>query len=510
MAQNLTLVLGDQLSPDLPVFQAGDPTRTVILMAEVMAEASYVGHHKKKLAFVFSAMRHFAAEMRSAGWTVDYVALDDPANTGSLRTEVARAMERHGTTTVRVTEPGEWRLLQDMQAWAAPPEILPDTRFICSHAEFARWADGRKALRMEHFYRMMRRKTGLLMSGEQPEGGQWNFDHCNRNAASPDLFMPRPLRFTPDQTTAGVLSLVTERFPDNFGDLEPFWLPVTRADAERAAAAFMAQALPGFGDYQDAMLSQEKFLYHSVLSPMLNVGLLNPLTLCRMAQDAYHSGHAPLNAVEGFIRQIIGWREYIRGIYWREGPDYVRRNALAASRPLPTLYWTGETGMACMSAAIRQTREEAYAHHIQRLMVTGNFALLAGIDPHAVHEWYLAVYADAFEWVEAPNTIGMSQFADGGLLGSKPYAASGAYIHRMSDYCRTCRYAVAKKVGPDACPFNALYWDFLHRHRRRLEANPRMAQMYRTWDRMAETQRTALLGQAQGFLAHLDRHGTDL
>ena len=510
MAQTITLVLGDQLSPGLAALRASDPACTVILMAEVMAEARYVGHHKKKLAFVFSAMRHFAAEMRSAGWTVDYVTLDAPGNTGSLSGEVRRAMERHGANAIRVTEPGEWRVLQDMQSWTPAPEILPDDRFVCSHAEFAQWATGRKVLRMEYFYRMMRRKTGLLMADDQPEGGQWNFDHDNRKPASADLFMPRPLRYAPDETTAAVLALVSERFGTNFGDLEPFWLPVTRADAERAAAAFVAQALPGFGDYQDAMLTQEKFLYHSVLSPMLNVGLLDPLTVCRMAQDAYYSGHAPLNAVEGLIRQIIGWREYIRGIYWREGPDYVRRNALEATRPLPAFYWTGHTGMACMAAAITQTREEAYAHHIQRLMVTGNFALLAGVEPHALHEWYLAVYADAFEWVEAPNTIGMSQFADGGLLGSKPYAASGAYINRMSDYCQSCRYAVGRKQGADACPFNALYWDFLARHRTRFEGNPRMVQMYRTWDRMAEMAREGLLRQARDFLAHLDQHGSDL
>jgi deoxyribodipyrimidine photolyase-related protein len=362
---------------------------------------------------------------------------------------------------------------------------------------------------MEYFYRMMRRKTGLLMADDQPEGGQWNFDHDNRKAATSSLFMPRPSRFAPDAITTSVLTLVSERFSTNFGNLEPFWFPVTRSDAERAAVAFITHALPSFGDYQDAMLKGEKFLFHSVLSPLLNVGLLRPLALCEMAETAYREGRAPLNAVEGFIRQIIGWREYVRGIYWREGPGYMRRNALEAQRRLPALYWTGQTRMACMSAAIGQTCEEAYAHHIQRLMVTGNFALLAGINPHELHEWYLSVYVDAFEWVEAPNTIGMSQFADGGLLGSKPYVSSGAYIDRMSDYCGSCQYDVKQKVGPKACPFNALYWDFLARHRERFVQNPRMAQMYRLWDRMAESQQTALRGKAEAFLGHLDRHGTD-
>jgi deoxyribodipyrimidine photolyase-related protein len=510
MARVITLILGDQLSPKIAALRGCDPAETVVLLAEVGAEASYVGHHQKKIAFIFAAMRHFADELRSAGWAVDYVQLDDPDNTGTLGGEVQRAVRRHGASMVRVTEPGEWRVLADMQGWAPAPSIVEDDRFICSHADFRAWAADRKTLRMEYFYRMMRRKTGLLMDGDQPAGGQWNFDHDNRKPAAADMFMPRPLRFAPDATTAAVLRLVAERFATNFGTLEPFWLPVTRADAEQAAQAFISTALPRFGDYQDALLTGEKFLFHSVLAPMVNVGLLDPLALCRMAEAAYRCGNAPLNSVEGFIRQIIGWREYVRGIYWREGPDYVRRNALGAQRPLPAMYWTGRTGMACMAAAIGQTREEAYAHHIQRLMVTGNFALLAGVDPHALHEWYLAVYADAFEWVEAPNTIGMSQFADGGLLGSKPYAASGAYIDRMSDHCRTCRYAVKQKTGPTACPLNALYWDFLARHRARFERNPRMAQMYRTWDRIEPDRQAELRTQAAGFLDHLDQHGTDL
>ena len=506
----MVLLLGDQLTPAISSLRGCDPAATTVLMAEVMAEASYVGHHKKKIAFIFAAMRHFAEELRGSGWTVDYVQLDDPANTGTLAGEVRRAMARHGADTLRVTQPGEWRVLHDLQALDPRPDILPDDRFLCSVEEFAAWAQDRKSLRMEYFYRTMRRKTGLLMDGDQPVGGKWNLDAENRKAAPADMFMPRPPRFKPDAVTSAVLALVADRFAGNFGDLEPFWFPVTRADAQAAAQAFIANALPRFGDYQDAMLAGEKFLYHSVLSPMLNVGLLDPLDLCRMAEDAFHRGAAPLNAVEGFIRQIIGWREFVRGIYWREGPDYVRRNALDAHRPLPAFYWTGQTGMACLAAAIGQTREEAYAHHIQRLMVTGNFALLAGIDPHALHEWYLAVYADAFEWVEAPNTVGMSQHADGGLLGSKPYAASGAYIDRMSDYCGSCRYAVKPRGGQPACPLTALYWHFLERHRARFAGNPRMATAYLSLDRMAEPRRLALRAQAAAFLDHLDAKGTDL
>ncbi len=474
-------------------------------MAEVAAEATYVKHHKKKIAFLFSAMRHFAAELRTAGWSVDYIQFDDAKNCGSIAGEVLRTAAYHGVTSVRLTEPGEWRLREALLALGAAVdvEMLPDDRFIASHAEFEAWAEGRKALRMEYFYRDMRRKTNLLMNGDQPEGGQWNFDHDNRKAAARDLLMPQPLRFEPDSLTQDVLDLVADHFPDHFGDLMPFWFGTTRADAEAAFAHFLKTALPHFGDYQDAMLTGEKFLYHAVVSLYLNCGLLDPLETCRAVEAEYRAGRAPLNATEGFIRQIIGWREYVRGIYWLKMPDYAQVNALKATRPLPEFYWTADTEMACVKACVTQTREEAYAHHIQRLMVTGTFALLAGIDPHALHEWYLAVYADAYEWVELPNTIGMSQFADGGLLASKPYAASGAYIDRMSDYCGNCAYSVKAKSGAKACPFNYLYWDFIARHRERIKGNPRMAQMVRTWDKFSPERQAEVKGDAAQFLNKL-------
>jgi len=506
MARTIVLVLGDQLCPAVAALRAADPANSVVLMAEVAAEAGYVPHHKKKIAFLFSAMRHFADELRGLGWTVDYVTFDDPANSGSLSGELLRASARHGTSAVKVTEPGEWRVLEELRALdtALDVEIFSDDRFVASHAEFEGWAKGRKALRMEYFYREMRRKTGLLMNGDEPEGGQWNFDHDNRKPAGRDLLMPRPLRFAPDAITEAVLGLVEVRFADHFGTLRPFWFATCRADAEAAFEHFLKAALPRFGDYQDAMLAGERFLYHAVVALYLNCGLLDPLAMCRAAEAEYRAGRAPLNAVEGFIRQIIGWREYVRGIYWREGPEYVRRNALAATRPLPEFYWTGRTDMACIRACVEQTRDEAYAHHIQRLMVTGNFAMLAGIDPFAVHQWYLAVYADAYEWVEAPNTVGMSQFADGGLLASKPYAASGAYIDRMSDYCGTCRYDVKVKAGSKACPFNYLYWDFIARHHDRLKGNPRMAQMVRSYDRFTDARKAEIADDATRFLASLD------
>jgi deoxyribodipyrimidine photolyase-related protein len=357
---------------------------------------------------------------------------------------------------------------------------------------------------MEYFYRDMRRKTGLLMNGDEPEGGQWNYDADNRKPASADLFMPTPLRHAPDAITQGVIALVAARFPDNFGSLDDFWYAVTAEQAEASFRHFLKTALPRFGDYQDAMLKGEPFLHHAVVSAYLNCGLLDPLAMCRAVEGEYHAGRAPLNAVEGFIRQVIGWREYVRGIYWREGPDYAHRNALDARRPLPGFYWSANTRMACVRAAVEQTRDHAYAHHIQRLMVTGTFALLAGVDPHELHQWYLAVYIDAYEWVELPNTVGMSQYADGGLLASKPYAASGAYIDRMSDYCGTCAYSVSAKTGAKACPFNLLYWDFVARHADRFRKHPRMAQMVRTWDRMDERKQAIIRAESAALLDRID------
>ena len=502
-------VLGDQLSPNLAALRDGDPDRDRVLMAEVVEEATYVPHHKKKIAFVFAAMRAFAEELRDAGWQVDYICLDDPGNTGAIRSEVARAVKRHEACGVVITRPNEWRLAEDVAGWEAdldvPVAVPEDDRFLCSRAAFADWAEGRKQLRMEYFYREMRRKTGLLMDGDDPEGGNWNYDSENRKPPGDDLDLPQPMRFDPDGQTGAVLDLVESRFDDHFGTLRPFWFPVTRSDAEAAFDHFVEHALPRFGDYQDAMLTDAPFLFHSVISPCLNVGLLDPLAVCKRVEKAYRDGHAPLNAAEGFIRQIIGWREFIRGVYWHKMPAYLDSNFLNAKRDLPDFYWTGDTDMACMKAAIGQTRDEAYAHHIQRLMVTGNFALLAGIDPAQVHEWYLAVYADAYEWVELPNVMGMALFADGGVLASKPYAASGNYINKMSDYCGSCRYKVTQKTGEGACPFNPLYWDFLLRNRDTLKGNPRLGAVYRTWGRMKSDKQDAYRESAAAVLEALDQ-----
>ncbi len=487
----LVLVLGDQLSRRLSAVRDADPSATRILMCEVAEEARYAHHHAKKLAFLFAAMRAHARLLERDGFSVDYIRLDDPDNTGTLTGELERALARHPNSEVRITFPGEWRVQQAIEAWAGSGDVdfawLPDDRFLSGIDDFAAWAKGRKTLRMEHFYRVMRRRHGLLMEGDQPAGGRWNFDADNRQALPPPLARPpiaAPMQFRPAAATQEVLAMVAHCCPDAFGDLEPFGFAVTAADARRAFAHFVKTNLPHFGDYQDAMANDEDFLYHSVISVYLNAGLLDPLTCCQQAEAAWREGRAPLNAVEGFIRQILGWREFIRGIYWLHMPEYAERNHLEADLPLPEFYWTGETGMRCLGETVASTRRNAYAHHIQRLMITGNFALIAGIAPKAVCDWYLGVYADAFEWVELPNTLGMALYGDGGLFASKPYAASGRYIQRMSNYCEDCRYDPADATGERACPFNYLYWDFIARHEAKLRGNPRMGMIYGNLRRM--------------------------
>ena len=500
----LVLVLGDQLSRDLSALRKASKDSDIVVMAEVDEETDYVPHHPKKIALIFAAMRKFAAALEEDGWEVRYTRLDDPDNAGSIVGELLRRAEETGAEGVICTEPGEWRLISKLTHAPIKTHIIVDDRFIASHKEFEEWAEGRKALRMEYFYREMRRKTGLLMEGDEPAGDKWNYDHENRKAAPDEITVDGPLWFEPDEIVEEVLDLVEARFGDHFGDLRPFGFATTREQALGALKFFVKNSLPRFGDYQDAMLEGHKFLYHAVLSPYLNIGLLGPLEVCQAVEKAWKDGDVPINAAEGFVRQIIGWREYIRGIYFLEGEDYAERNALKHDRELPGFFWGEETRMNCISRTVAQTREEAYAHHIQRLMVTGNFALLAGISPQQVHAWYMAVYTDAFEWVMTANTIGMTQFADGGIVASKPYVSSGAYINRMSDYCKGCDYKVSVKTGEEACPFNLLYWHFLDRHRERFSNNARMGNMYRTWDRMDGDRRETVLKDADAWLARLD------
>jgi len=505
MARTLRIVLGDQLSASLSALEGLDPAKDVVLMAEVRDECTYVRHHKKKIVLVLSAMRHFAEALRARGVQVDYVTLDDADNTHSLRGEFLRAVARHGPARAVATEAGEWRLTEDMRRWqeisGIEVEIRDDDRYLCRIQEFLAWARGRKSLRLEFFYRDMRRRYGWLMQDGEPAGGRWNFDAENRRSLPKGMAVPPTPEFTPDETTLAVMRLVDANFPAHFGDTAGFSLPVTRIQAQAALREFIAVRLPLFGDWQDAMKTGEPALFHALISTSLNAGLLDPREICEAAAASYANGHAKLNAVEGFIRQILGWREYIRGIYWLHMPDYGGKNAFGASRKLPWFYWSGETKMNCLHQAITDTREHAYAHHIQRLMITGNFALLAGLDPDEVDEWYMIVYADAYQWVEMPNTRGMALFADGGIVGSKPYAASGAYINRMSDYCRACHYDVKDATGDRACPFNYLYWDFFARHEAALAGNNRLAMPLKTLARMDPVRVARMRAQAADFLS---------
>jgi deoxyribodipyrimidine photolyase-related protein len=504
----LRVVLGDQLSRRLTALSDCAPG-DVVLMAEALGECTYVPHHPQKIALVLSAMRHFAAELEAEGINVRYVQLDDPANTQTLAGEIRRAVSELGLKEVIATEGSEYRVREDI---AAVPgiEIRADERFCTPPGFFARWARGKTTLRMEFFYREMRRLHGILMEGDNPAGAKWNFDAENRKRLPKTVRPPAPKRFPPDEITDEVLALVAARFSGHYGALEGFDYPVTARDAAAGFKDFIAHRLAGFGDWQDAMAASTPFMFHSLVSAPLNLGLLDPLILCREAEAAYHDGRVKLNAAEGFIRQILGWREFVNGIYWLHMPDYASKNALGATRALPAFYWTGRTRMRCMADAIGQTLKHAYAHHIQRLMITGNFALLAALHPDQVDEWYLAVYADAYQWVEMPNTRGMALHADGGIVGSKPYAASGAYINRMSDYCGGCHYDVGDAVGERGCPFNALYWNFIARHEALFEHNPRMAMPLRGWRAMAPAKQSALRSRAATILHKVEQGGDDL
>jgi len=509
--KTLRLVLGDQLSRDLPSLTDLDPDKDLVLMAEVMSEVTYVKHHKRKIAYLFSAMRHFAESLGKDGIAVRYRRLDDADNAGSLAGEVAAAIAVFAPDRIVVSAPGEYRLADEMAGWQArfglAVDIRADTRFLCSLGDFAEWAEGRKSLRMEFFYRDLRRRYQVLMEGDEPIGGKWNYDADNRQPPKAGLAVPPPSSFAPDAITAEVLALVEARCADHFGQLAGFDFAVTRDQALHVLDQFIAERLPLFGTYQDAMIEGEPWMYHSHIGLYLNAGLLSPIEVIRVAEAAYHRGDAPLNAVEGFIRQILGWREFVRGLYWLKMPAYAEANFLQATRPLPDFFWTGNTDMNCLAQSIQQTDVLSYAHHIQRLMVLGNFALLAGLSPQAVNEWFLVVYVDAYEWVVMPNVSGMALFADGGYLASKPYAAGGAYINRMSNYCKNCRYEVTEKSGEDACPFNYLYWDFLDRHRETLGNNPRLGMVYRTFDKMAPEKQAGVNADAGRFLAGLDKAG---
>ena len=505
----LRIILGDQLSNEISSLSGINAEEDIVLICEVFAEATYVKHHKKKIVFLFSAMRHFAEELRvEKNYQVEYLKLNDPEPMQSFTQAVEKTLAKHKIDEIIVTSPGEYRVLTEINIWqelfGIPVDIREDARFLCNQVEFKNWSKDRKNLRMEYFYREMRKKYSILMDGDQPIGGKWNFDLENRKPPNPNFDIPETFSSEPDAVTLDVMQLVEDKFSDHMGVLSDFHFAINAAQAKIALKQFIDERLKYFGDFQDAMIQGKPWMYHSHVGLYLNCGLLSPLECIQAAEQAYHDSHAPLNAVEGFIRQILGWREFVRGIYWNEMPDYASLNFFEAERDLPRFYWDADTKMNCVHQSVKETSQNAYAHHIQRLMVLGNFALLTGINPVQVNAWFLSVYADAFEWVELPNVSGMALFADGGYLASKPYAAGGGYINKMSNYCKSCSYSVTKKSGPDACPFNYLYWDFLERNRNKLGNNHRIGMMYKVYDRMSEEKKEMIKGDSNEFLISLD------
>ena len=495
------LILGDQLSEEIATLKRLDKHEDVILMVELVEEATYVKHHPQKIALIFSAMRHFAKHLKQQGWTVRYQVFDRSKTTNNFLQFLKSQLDKQEAKGLVITECGEYRLQYQMEnSWEKelniPIQILIDDRFFSSIQAFKQWSSTAKVLRMEFFYRKLRQQTGYLMQADKPIGGKWNFDSDNRQKWNGTPAIPPTLDFTHDQIDLDVIALVKAEFQDHIGQIDHFNWATTRQQALQALDHFIQHQLVHFGQYQDAMVNQQDYMFHSLLSPYLNCGLLSPKEVCDAAESAYYNNQIPLNAAEGFIRQILGWREFIRGIYWLCMPNYRDLNKLNAERDLPSYFWTAETKMQCMHECLRNSLENAYAHHIQRLMVIGNFTLLNGISPNQVNEWYLSIYADAFEWVQLPNTHGMVLFADAGLVASKPYAASGNYIHKMSNYCQHCHYNVKTKTDHDSCPFNSLYWDFLHRNRVFFSSNPRMTMMYKQWDKLELSEQNRILKRA--------------
>ena len=505
----LHVIFGDQLTDRVRAFADFDDQRDVICMAEVDEESgageqpSLPPSHRMRTAVFLSAMRHFAIEQERKGRRVRYIKLDAPGSTHTLAGEIARAAGVLKPRRIRMTHPGEWRVLKMARSLERslnlPVEIHPDDHFLTPIEEFQSWASKRRALTMEYFYREQRKRTGALMDKGKPIGGAWNFDAENRKTFRAAPAAPAPVSHQPDDITREVIDLVNRRYPHAPGRLSPegFIWPVTARAASRALDDFITHRLPDFGAYEDAMWTGEPVLFHSLLSVPLNLKLLDPRDCVAKAEAAYHAGAAPLNSVEGFVRQIIGWREFIRGVYWTEGPGYRDRNSLDQHGALPEFFWTGETDMVCMRESLSPVLDHAWSHHIPRLMVISAFCMMAGVHPRAIGDWFFAMYADSVDWVTTPNTIGMAMHCDGrdnlsGVVGTKPYAASGRYIDRMSNFCKRCRYSLDARAGDDACPYNTLFWDFLLRNRERFASNQRMTMMLRNLDRIGTADRVEI------------------
>ena len=502
MTDTLRVILSDQLShsiSSLSDYKKDDQ----ILMMELSNEVNYVNHHKKKIVLLFSAMRHFAKELEKT-LPIDYVTIDDEKNSGNLHSEIIKGEKKFAPKKIVITEPGEYRILEELKIlkkkMKIPIEIKEDTRFYCTIKEFEKWSKNRKQLRLEDFYRNMRLKHSILVENKKPIGGKWNYDFLNRKTAKKNVKFKEPVHHEPDSITLSVIKSVNNRFGEHFGKIEPFWYAVNQNQAKKSFSDFLKNRLEKFGDYQDAMNSDSRFLFHSVISMYLNCGLLEPRFVINKIISEYERKKIPLNSAEGYIRQILGWREFVRGIYWTKMPKYAKTNFFNAKKNLPKFYWDAKTDLNCIHHCVNQIIEEGYAHHIQRLMILGNFAMICGVSPKQVCDWYLSVFVDAFEWVEMPNTHGMALFADGGIIGSKPYAASGNYINKMSNYCIDCKYDVNKKQGKDACPFNYLYWNFFMKNNKKIKDNSRLWMAYSSLSKMDSTRKNTIKKDSQDFL----------
>jgi deoxyribodipyrimidine photolyase-related protein len=503
--RNIILILGDQLDRHSHALKDFDPLQDRVLMIEAQGESQYVWSHKARIALFLSAMRHFAQELVGKHFPVDYKKIELNQNI-TFEISLEKVLQEAAPRKLIVVQPGEWRMLEIIRAVCKKQNVelalRDDGHFFITPTEFAEWAKPYKQIRMENFYRVMRKRTGVLMNGDSPSGGKWNYDTENRGSFSkkgPGLLPAAPI-FKPDKITRDVFALVEKYFPHHPGSLGSFNWPVTRADALLALHDFVQHRLQNFGQYQDAMWQGEPFLHHALLSSALNLKLLNPREVVAAVEQAGAEHHLPLAAVEGFIRQILGWREFIRGMYWLDMPAMASANHFNHQLDLPKWYWSGETQMNCMRETITQTMQHGYAHHIQRLMITGMFGILAEVEPKQLAAWYLAVYVDAIEWVELPNVVGMALYANNGRFTSKPYIASGAYINRMSNYCSGCRYKPEKKTGDDACPVTTLYWHFLDKHEKEFASQPRTALMVKNLQRFSDEERKNIRGESQEIL----------
>lgn len=503
--RRLYIILGDQLDRNSLIFDDVDINTDCFWMAEVREEATHVWSHKQRIALFLSAMRHFAEELKNKQLPLLYLALGEHSFS-SFAEALADTITREQPKEVWCVRPGDYRvsksLVDTCKQLGVVYKQLNDQHFLSTPQEFKKWAGDKKQLRLEYWYRELRKKYHILMEDEKnPLGGKWNYDQSNRKSFKKEgpESVPNTLEWQHNPITNDVITLVNNEYQDHPGSLDNLYWPVTPEQAEQALERFFKHCLDDFGDYQDAMWTNEPFLNHSLISSALNLKLLHPLTVIQTAERYHREKDAPLAAVEGFIRQILGWREYVRGLYWMHMPDWLEMNALNATNDLPDFFWTGETEMICLQQTIKQTLDYGYAHHIQRLMVTGLFSLIYGVDPKQIHEWYLAVYVDAVEWVELPNTIGMSQYADNGIMASKPYAASGNYINKMSNYCKHCQYKPAESVGQNACPFTTLFWNFLNTHKDSFSNNPRMGFMLKNLHRKSDEDIEAITTQAIEF-----------